>query len=161
MPDLLKISWVLLFVEGIFLLLFWGAHQQAIGPDASGVYSLFGIGHPPHNVFYLPRSGPSILLLFVIFNSFIILMAYRHGKKWSWFVLLVVYLGLLIPPTIGSPISHGIGTEFYTDAGGSRLPWYNEVSLQGVIIPWVLFLPGILLGLPNIIRKRAITTRVK
>ena len=147
MPDYVKVSSVLLFVEGIFLLLFWGVHGRAIGPDVWGMYSLFGIGHPPHNVFFLPRSGPMVLFLFAVFNTLVILMYYRQGKKWAWYVLLVVYLGLLIPPTIGAAISHGIGAEYYNEAGGTSPPWYNEVSLQGVIIPWVLFLPGILLVL--------------
>jgi len=154
MPIYLKISAILLFVEGIFLFLFWGVHARAIGPDTWGVHALFGIAHPPHNVFFLPRSGPSILLPLAVLNSFFIIMCYRHGTKWAWYVLLAVYLAVLIPPTIGEAISPGIGTEYYKEARGSgRPPWFNEVSLQGVIIPWVLFLPGILLGLPNIIRK--------
>ena len=153
MSDYLKISSILLLVEGVFLFLFWGVHGQATGPDVWGVYSLFGINHPPHNVFYLPRSGPSYLLVFAVINSVIILAFYRRGEKWAWYLLLVVYLGLIVPPTIGAAISPGIGAEYYKDAGGMRAPWYNEVSLQGVVIPWVLFLPGILLGLPNVIRN--------
>lgn len=47
----------------------------------------------------------------------------------------------------------GIGAEYYKEARGSGPPWFNEVSLQGVVIPWVLFIPGILLGLPNILRR--------
>ncbi len=153
MSDYLKVSSILLFAEGIFLFLFWGVHGRAIGPDAVGVYSLFGIGHPPHNIFFLPRSGPSFLLLFAIANSVVVLAFYRHGDRWAWFALLIVYLALLFQPTIGAAISPGIGAEYYKDAGGTRSPWFNEVSLQGVIIPWVLFLPGILLGLPNIVSK--------
>ena len=155
--DLLKISSILLFVEGIFLFLFWGVHGRAIGPDTWGVYSLFGISHPPHyNIFFLTRSGPTILLPLAVINSFFIIMCYRHGTRWAWFVLLAVYLAVLIPPTIGEAISHGIGAEFYREGRGSgRPPWFNEVSLRGVIIPWVLFIPGILLGLPNIIKRTA------
>ena len=157
MPDYLKISSILLFVEGIFLWLFWMAHTTPLAPGSLGVYSLFGIGHPPHNVFFgLPNSHFAILL-FAVFNSAIILLYYRHGRKWSWYVLLLVYLALLSPPTIGAAISPGIGAEYYTEVIpgmiGGRSPFYMEVSLLGVIIPWVLFLPGILLGLPNLIGK--------
>lgn len=149
----LKISAILLFVEGIFLFLFWVVHARAIGPDTWGVYSIFGIAHPPHNLFYLPRTGPSIILPLAVLNSLFIIMCYRHGAKWAWFVLLAVYLALLFQPTIAVAISPGIGAEYYKEARGSGPPWFNEVSLQGVIIPWVLFLPGILLGLPNIIKR--------
>lgn len=135
MPDYLKISAVLLFVEGIFLFLFWGVHARAISPDSWGVHALFGIAHPPHTLFLLPRTGPSILLPLAVFNSIFIIMCYRHGVKWAWFVLLAVYLAVLIPPTIGEAISPGIGAEFYKEARGSgRPPWFNEVSLRGVII---------------------------
>ena len=153
--DYLKISSILLLVEGIFLFLFWGVHERAISPDTWGVFSLFGISHPPHyNIFFLPRSGPTILLPLAILNSLFIILCYRHGTMWAWFVLLAVFLAVLIPPTIGEAISHGIGAEFYREGRVSeRPPWFNEVSLRGVIIPWVLFLPGILLGLPYIIRN--------
>ena len=80
-------------------------------------------------------------------------MFYRHAKKWAWFVLLAVYLAMLFPPTIGAAISHGIGAEYYKEGRGGAPPWFNEVSLLSVIIPWVLFVPGILLGLPNLIGK--------
>ena len=150
-----RVSAILLFVEGIFLVLFWRVHGNAIEPGVLGVYSLFGImGHPPHNIFFIPNNSGSVILLFAGFNSVIILLYYRHGRKWSWYVLLLVYLALLFPPTIGAAISPGIGAEYYVEAGGGRPPWYNEVSLLGVIIPWVLFIPGILLGLPNIIGNR-------
>ena len=154
MPDYLKISSMLLFVEGIFLVLFWRLHETAIGPGALGVYSLFGIGHPPHNVFFIPSNTGAGIIAFAAFNSFLILRYYRHGRRWSWYVLLLVYLALLFPPTIGAAISPGIGVEYYVAAGGTGPPLYTEVSLLGVIIPWVLFIPGILLGLPNIIRDR-------
>ena len=122
MLDCLKVSTILLFVEGIFLFLFWGVHGRAIGPDVWGLYSLFGIDHPPHNVFFLPRSGPSVLLLVTVFNSFIVLMYYRRSQKWAWFLLLGVYLAIIYPPTIGEAISVGIGTEYYKEAGGTRSP---------------------------------------
>ena len=155
---LMRVSSMLLFVEGIFLWLFWTAHEPPLGPGSLGVYSLFGIGHPQHNVFLVPRSSGTVILLFAGFNSVIILGAYRHGRKWSWYVLLLVYLALLSPPTIGAAISPGIGAEYYTEVqqsmtpgftvgGGTGGPFFIEVSLLGVIIPWVLFIPGILLGL--------------
>ncbi len=142
----------MLLVEGIFLFLFWGVHGNAIGPDVWGVYSLFGIGHPPHTVLYLPRSGPSILAIITIATSIFVLTVYRRGETWAWWLLLVVYLGMLIPPTIGEAINPGVGVQYYSDAGQGRPPWFNEVSLRGVVIPWVLFVPGILLGLPNVVR---------
>ncbi len=155
--DLLKISSILLFVEGIFLFLFWGVHGRAVGPDTWGVFALFGISHPPHyNALFLPRSGPTIFFLLAVLNSLFIILCYRHGNKWAWFVLLAGFLAVLIPPTIYEAISRGIGTEFYREGRDSgRPPWFNEVSLRGVIIPWVLFIPGILLGLPNIIKRNA------
>ena len=153
-PDYLMISSIWLLVGGIFLMLFWTVHGRAIEPGVPGVYSLFGIrSHPPHNVFFVSSGSPIYIRLFVVFNSFMILVYYRHGRKWSWYVLLLVWLGLIIPPTIGEAISPGIGVGYYKEAGGTRPPWYNEVSLLGVIIPWVVFLPGILLGVPNIIRN--------
>ena len=159
MRDYLKISSMLLFVEGIFVTLFWIAHGHNSGPGSLGVYSLFGIDHPPHNVLFVPQNSFLVILLFLVFNSFIILKYYRHGRKWSWYVLLLAYLALIFPPTIGAAISRGVGAKYYLEArpglfGGTIGPFYNEVSLLGVIIPWVLFLPGILLGLPNIIRNR-------
>ena len=45
----LKISAILLFVEGIFLFLFWGVHKRATGQGTCGVYALFGIEHPPQH----------------------------------------------------------------------------------------------------------------
>ncbi len=153
----LKISSILLIGEGIFLFLFWVVHERATGPGTWGVYGLFGIEHPPHyNVFFLPRSGPTLFLPLAVLNSLFIMMVYRQGTMWAWFVLLAVYLAVLIPPTVGEAISQGIGAEFYREGRDSgRPPWFNEVSLRGVIIPWVLFLPGILMGLPNIIKRDA------
>ncbi len=146
----LHISSILLLVEGIFLPLFWIAHGRNTGPGSLGVYSLFGIEHSPHhNVFFLNTPPdtpflviptPFVILLFAVFNSFFILKYYRHGTKWSWYVLLFTYLALIFPPTIGEAISRGIGAEYYIG------PFYQELSLLGVIIPWVLFIPGILLG---------------
>ncbi len=140
----LRISSILLLVEGIFLPLFWIAHEPNTGPGSLGVYSLFGIEHSPHyNVFFLTYGTiptPFVILLFAVFNSFFILRYYRHGTKWSWYVLLLTYLALIFPPTIGEAISRGIGAKYYIG------PFYQELSLLGVIIPWVLFIPGILLG---------------
>ena len=140
----LKISSALLFIEGIFLPLFWIVHETNYRPGSFGVYSLFGIDHPPHNDFLLT-------LLFPVFNSIIILKYYRHGRIWSWYVLLFAYLVLIFPPTIGVAISRGIGARYYSGPFSHPLfgtvgPFYYEVSLLGVIIPWVLFVPGILLG---------------
>ena len=149
----LGVSSILLLVEGIFLPVFWIGHGGNSGPGSMGLYSLLGIEHPPHNVFFVPRHTFLLILLFPLFNSFVIFKYYRHGRKWAWYVLLLAYLALIFPPTIGKAISPGIGAEYYKEAGGTRPPWYIEVSLRGVIIPWVLFLPGILLGLPNIIRN--------
>ena len=120
--------------------LFWIGHGSNSGPGSTGVYSLLGIEHPPHNVFFVPRHTFRIILLFPVFNSFIILKYYRHGRKWSWYVLLLAYLAFIFPPTIGKAISPGIGAAYYLG------PYYIEVSLLGVIVPWVLFVPGILLG---------------
>jgi len=147
----LGISSILLLVEGIFLPLFWIAHEHNSRPGSLGVYSLFGIDHPPHNVFFVPNNSALVILLFTVPNSFIILRYYRHGRKWSWYVLLLAYLALIFPPTIGAAISRGIGAEYYLEArlglfGGTLGPFYNQVSLRGVIIPWILFIPGILLG---------------
>ena len=136
----LGVSSILLLVEGIFLPVFWIGHGGNSGPGSMGLYSLLGIEHPPHNVFFVPRHTFLLILLFPIFNSFVILRYYRHGIKWSWYVLLLAYLAFIFPPTIGKAISPGIGAAYYLG------PYYIEVSLVGVIIPWVLFVPGILLG---------------
>lgn len=158
MASYLGISSILLLVEGIFLPLFWIAHGDNSGPGSMGVYSLFGIDHPPHNVLFVPRHTPSIILLFPVLNSFIILKYYRQGRKWSWYILLLAYLALIFPPTIGAAISHGLGGTYYLPArpglfGGTLGPFYQEVSLPSVIIPWILFIPGILLGATGIFKR--------
>ena len=143
-PTYLKISSTLLLAEGFFLPVFWLAHETNYAPSSLGVYSLFGIAHPPHNDFLFT-------LLFPLFSSIIILKYYRHGRRWSWYLLLLAYLALIFPPTIGTAISRGIGAKYYSGPFSHPLfgelgPFYNEVSLLGVIIPWVLFISGILIG---------------
>ena len=137
----LGISSILLLAEGIFLPLFWFVHEPPTAPGFLGVYSLFGIDHPPH--------FPVLVILSVmIISSFIILRYYRHGRKWAWYLLLIAYLGLIVPVTIGAAISPGIGADGYFGR------WYYEVSLLGVIIPWILFIPGILLGSGMVLGSR-------
>ena len=140
----LRVSSALLFAQGFFLPLFWIVHETNHAPGSLGVYSLFGIDHPPHNDFLFT-------LLFPLFSSFIILKYYRHGRRWSWYVLLLVSLALVFPPTVGTAISRGIGAKYYSGPFNHPLfgaigPFYNEVSLLGIVIPWVLFIPGIILG---------------
>jgi len=148
----LKISSLLLLGHAFFLPLFWFAHETNYGPGSVGVYSLFGIDHPPHNDILLTLASSVVA-------PFVILKYYRRGVRWAWYLLLLGYLALILPPTVGVAIWSGIGTSYYSGpfnhpAFGTIGPFYNEVSLLGVILPWVLFVPAILLGATAIFGKR-------